>query len=80
MLRHSFSLNDKIKKIDKYYFYYYLHFKCLSTKNATEVNLGQIARMNAVTVCTKNNVTTWMAHVPMDVTMVIKAFSVKTVS
>lgn len=42
--------------------------------------MGKIAQMNAVIVCTKNNATTQMAYVPMDVTMGIKAFSVKTVS
>lgn len=45
-----------------------------------EVNLGQIVPMNAVTVCTKNNVTTYTAHVYMDVTMGIEASGVKTVS
>lgn len=48
-------LNQEVKKTNRQLF---LIAKCLSSKNATKVNLGKIVHMNAVTVCTKNNVTT----------------------
>lgn len=59
---------------------YHLHFKYLYTKIATKVNSGKTAQMNAVNVCTKNNVITYTAHVQKDVPMGIEALSVKPVS
>lgn len=51
-----------------------MNAKRLSSKNATKLNSGKIAHINAVTVCKKNNET---AHVSVDEMMDIESLSVK---